>query len=426
MRVRLLLPRGGRRGGLGGLSPARPLRRAAVASVLLGAALIAGCSSGSGEPDSGRLAIGLSEQNAQLLAPPSGPPVGAPFAGRRAQLDALRPAYLRLLVRWATVQPSPEAPPDWARPDAGCIRALGPCAGFDGVAGQLRALAARQRGRSGPAPELMVSIYDPPAWAVGSPRGCENPELGARARSVVPAALPAYAALIRSLAAMARAERATIRWWSPWNEPNAGYFLAPQRERCDPSSATISPLAYADLVRTMRVALGSVPGDQRIVLGELSAAETPGPLLTPVGEFVGALPLDVVCSSDVWAAHQYVGDRPALGQLITALDARACPQHKRIWITETGVGGERPGAPRSQDASSLRAGCRAMDGLLRSFLRDPRIDVAFQYSFREDDLFPVGLITTALDRAYPVYDLWRAWGARATDDPPPPLPASCR
>ncbi|HVS28170.1 MAG TPA: hypothetical protein VHE14_01365, partial [Solirubrobacteraceae bacterium] len=84
-----------------------------------------------------------------------------------------------------------------------------------------------------------------------------------------------------------------------------------------------------------------------------------------------------------------------------------------------------PGGPRPTDGASLRAGCRAMDSALRRWYRDPRVDVAVQYTFRQDDQFPVGLAASALTRAYPTYDLWRAWGARAPQDPPPSLPGSC-
>ena len=47
--------------------------------------------------------------------------------------------------------------------------------------------------------------------------------------------------------------------------------------------------------------------------------------------------------------------------------------------------------------------------------------MAVQYTLREDDLFPTGLVTTDLGRAYPALAEWTAWGARASAaDPPPP------
>ena len=46
--------------------------------------------------------------------------------------------------------------------------------------------------------------------------------------------------------------------------------------------------------------------------------------------------------------------------------------------------------------------------------------LAVQYTLREDDTFPTGLVTTKLDRAYPALALWQAWGAREPGDPPSP------
>jgi hypothetical protein len=54
------------------------------------------------------------------------------------------------------------------------------------------------------------------------------------------------------------------------------------------------------------------------------------------------------------------------------------------------------------------------------------VDVAFQYTFREDTAYPVGLADPGLTRTYPAYDLWAAWGAREPADPAPAaLPPSC-
>jgi hypothetical protein len=41
------------------------------------------------------------------------------------------------------------------------------------------------------------------------------------------------------------------------------------------------------------------------------------------------------------------------------------------------------------------------------------VTVAVQYTFREDDRFPTGLVTTDLARARPALRVWQAWGARA-------------
>ena len=51
---------------------------------------------------------------------------------------------------------------------------------------------------------------------------------------------------------------------------------------------------------------------------------------------------------------------------------------------------------------------------------DPRVTVAFQYTVREDDKFPTGLVSTDLTTERPALKEWTAWGgSRAPADPPP-------
>jgi hypothetical protein len=123
-----------------------------------------------------------------------------------------------------------------------------------------------------------------------------------------------------------------------------------------------------------------------------------------------------VCAGTIWTYHVYVGDADTLAQLEAALDARGCPRRYRIWITETGV---KTGAPAGEPAA-----CRRVDALLRRWYADPRVDAAFQYTFREAPHFPVGLADPTLMRLYPTYYLWRAWGGTRRPDTPPP--AECR
>ena len=52
---------------------------------------------------------------------------------------------------------------------------------------------------------------------------------------------------------------------------------------------------------------------------------------------------------------------------------------------------------------------------------DPRVTIAFQYTVREDDKFPTGLVSTDLTTDRPALKEWTAWGGRrAPTDPPPP------
>jgi hypothetical protein len=64
---------------------------------------------------------------------------------------------------------------------------------------------------------------------------------------------------------------------------------------------------------------------------------------------------------------------------------------------------------------------------LEEWYDDPRVTAAFQYTFREDDTFRTGLVTTALDRAFPVLGEWEAWGGEKRPKPtdPPPSHANC-
>jgi hypothetical protein len=54
------------------------------------------------------------------------------------------------------------------------------------------------------------------------------------------------------------------------------------------------------------------------------------------------------------------------------------------------------------------------------------VGAIFQYSFREDPAYPVGLVSADLQHTYPAYRLWLAYAqARAAHAPPPPTSPSC-
>ena len=388
---------------------------------------VAGCGGDHHRPPPGRsLGIGITEANPALVWSardrPAEPP---PFAQRRDQLAAARPDYYRLQIDWAAVQPRPDSPPNWEVPQTGCERATPPCAPFAGVRDQLRAVRSAQRAQRG-GWRVVVNFLYTPVWAARAPGGCEPGRVDPTSRQIAPAALPAYRSMIRSLAALGRSEGVELRYWSAWNEPNYRGFASPQRDSCAPGAPSLAPGYYGELVRQLRAALAGVPGRHEVLLGELSDAAVSGPKATSTVDFVRGLPQDVVCSTDLWAQHVYVGDGDTLPAVEAALAARGCPHPHHVWITETGVGGPRPGGPRPTDPASLRAQCRGMDGLLRRWYKDQRVEAVFQYSFREDDLFPVGLVDPTLTRAYAPYELWRAWGGSLRPGAPPPaLPGVC-
>lgn len=340
-----------------------------------------------------RLAIGLSEQNANLLT--AGP---TELAAARGFLVALHPRFIRVLVDWSQLQPDPRRPPRLDAPQSGCARTVGPCATYDGLRAEFEAIRSQ-----GWIPVL--AIYGVPQWAARPASGCTRPGGSqSRSRPIASAALPAYKALIEALQALGRSVKLALPWWAPWNEPNHDYFISPQRAICDAHAPALGPALYASLVREMASMLA--PG-QSMVLGELASYVQPAPRASSIAEFVGALPRDVVCASAVWSLHDYApaGDE-ALRALESALDARGpCGARARIWITETGAP-----SPDARVADAAR-GCARIAAALNAWNADPRVDAAFQYEFREDPYFRTGLADERLTRLFPAYGVWQRWGA---------------
>jgi hypothetical protein len=379
------------------------------------------------------LAIGLTESNADLLAPPSSdvPSPPGPFAEWRALLSALHPAYLRLVVDWAKLQPSPNGPAQLNAAVDGCLRGIPPCGVYAGLRDELRAIAAQQRAQGGFEPVIVID--GAPDWAAAAPSGCERPRTPDLSRPIRPAAIGAYRALIASILAVGRAEGVALRWWSAWNEPNHPFFLSPQRAACATASPPLAPAIYSELARAMAQQLRADGGQHRMLMGELAGFTAALPRAASIAEFVAALPSDVLCLGSVWSVHAYARRGPAtaaagpVGELEDALNRRGgCAAKARLWVTETGAGAAHAGTPRPPGAADAQAGCRALDVALLRWYRDPRVDAAFQYTFREDNLFPVGLSDSGLSRLYPTYWLLRAWaGSRPVSAPPPALPAQC-
>jgi hypothetical protein len=376
------------------------------------------------------LALGITEPNPALLWSRKDHPDDGPFGPWRDKLAALRPALYRLSVDWAALQPSPDRPPDWTMPANGCVRDIGPCAPYAGIRDELRAVRSAQQAVGGF--QVVVVLYGVPAWAAQPAGGCERPGIQPRSRPITDAGLDAYRRLIRSLLELARSEHVALPWWSPWNEPNGPFFISPQRESCARDSRLRSPDVYARLARALKAELDAAPGDQRLVIGELAGFRGARRFGASIAQFVGALPDDVVCSAAVYAQHAYaqrgdrVDDPGPVGELERTLDRRPCARGKRIWVTETGVGGAHAGDSRSSSPAALKADCRALAATLDRWRRDPRVAAAIQYTFRDDPVFPVGLADASLTRAWPAYDVWLAQGQRGPAGTDPPLPPDCR
>jgi hypothetical protein len=354
------------------------------------------------------LALGITEPNPNLIADlDTG--AGPEWARWRTQLLRIRPVVYRIAVPWASSQPQPGATPVLDAPSGGCMRDKPPCGPFAGLRDQLRALA--DRGWQG-----MLVFTGTPPWAAELRRGCSRDSIPTAANAGA-SGVAAYGRFVAQVLALARAEGADVRYVSPWNEPNHPYFLAPQRAQCDAASRSLIARPYAALARAAQAELGA---GQELVLGETAGILEPTARATAVPELIRALPRDLVCSARVWSQHAYIGGTDPVAAVTRALDARRCARRHAIWITETGVGPAPGGLSLARGITSERQGCRLLHRRLVDWYDDPRVTLAVQYTFREDDLFPTGLVTTDLRQARPALREWQAWGARPAPDAPPP------
>ncbi|HZO35628.1 MAG TPA: hypothetical protein VFB41_02005 [Solirubrobacteraceae bacterium] len=382
---------------------------------MLASAVLAGCGGGdegastastattsapSAPAPSGRFAIGITEANPHLIAPGAQP---AAFAPWRDRLVALKPDYVRVLVDWARLQPERGRAPDFAQPADGCLRGGPPCAPYAGLRATLDAIARLKA-------EPVLVLYGTPPWAARRVAGCERP--GTTSYQRMPK-LAAYRSFVRSLLALTRSLKLEHVSWSAWNEPNTPGFLNPQRSGCGNDQAkAVSPGLYTKLVRTMATTLGDDPG-QRMLLGETAGVPEGRPKAVGAAEFARHLPDDLVCGAAAWAQHAHLV-RPRGGgkridkvpvaetaRLLTgverALDGHHCSKQVPVWITETGVGD----APH---------GCAIAGRQLDTWKRDRQVRAAFQYTLREDPVFPVGLADPQLTTLYPAYRAWRERG----------------
>jgi hypothetical protein len=259
--------------------------------------------------------------------------------------------------------------------------------------------------------------------------GCEPARASSFSRGPRPAAIASYRGLIRSLLALAAREGVALEWWSPWNEPDSSAFISPQRPACAEGSQLQSTARYSELARAMADQLREDGGVHHLLLGELNAFPTGSPDRASISQFVAALPTDVLCLGEVWSIHAYAtpGSPAApdpVQALERALDARgSCGRGAPIWVTEAGAGAPHPGSPRPHGAAAEKAGCVALGEQLLTWYRDRRVGAVFQYTFREDPAYPVGLLSAGLAHVYPTYWLWLAWTRLRAGGQPLPSPS---
>ena len=292
---------------------------------------------------------------------------------------------------------------------------------------QLAALASRQKQHKG-GWEVLVVITGTPDWAARPGVGCERPDTQPRSRAPKASAMADYRKLVEDVIALGGQVGVKLRYWSAWNEPNHPFFISPQRATCDASAPSLAVKRYAEITRNLKRALDDAPGDQQYVLGELAGLDASKSRSTSIQEFLRELPTPIVCGSTMISQHGYVsginpvdarhqGRRdPPLQEEARRVDDR---DRRRRAARRPGQADERR-RPSSAPAASSTSG-------LKQWYDDPRVTAAFQYTFREDDIFRTGLVTTALDRAFPVLREWQAWGGEARPKPtdPPPSHANC-
>jgi hypothetical protein len=338
----------------------------------------------------------------------------------------LKPLFFRLVIDWPSLQPDPASPANLDQPHDGCLRGVPPCASWGGVREQLRALASRQKEHKG-GWEVLVVIAGTPEWAAREASGCERAKTQPRSRPPRPEAMGAYRKLVTDVIAAGGKAGVDLRYWSAWNEPNHPAFISPQRNTCSRDAKSEAVVRYAELTSELKRALDDAPGDQQYVLGELAGLDERKAKSTPVREFISELPKEVVCGSTIISQHGYVGGVNPVRDAVEAANTHGCAKKHVVWITETGVGAPHRGAERRDTPAAHRRACRRLHRRLLKWYEDPLVTAAFQYTFREDDVFPTGLVSTSLAEAYPVVREWQAWGASARPKPeaPPPAEPQC-
>jgi hypothetical protein len=187
---------------------------------------------------------------------------------------------------------------------------------------------------------------------------------------------------------------------------------------------------YGELARAMSEELRAAGGGAHMVLGELQALTRDSPHTTSIARFVADLPEEVACLGSVWSVHAYAsygagaGGGEPVQALQSALESRGgCAAHALVWVTAAGAGAPHAGQRRPDGGAAEEQGCEALAEELAHWYSDARVGAVFQYTFREDPDFQVGLVSAALDHVYPAYGLWLEYSQRRRAGESPPVGA---
>lgn len=353
------------------------------------------------------LDLGMTESDPRLLDT-------RPKRFPATRLAALKPRYVRVLVDWNRVQPRRNLRPNWNAPGGGCPHRKPRCKSL-GLRSLLESIRARSQADGGW--QVVVVPYFTPRWAARPKVGCERRGTTAKARMP---RIAYYRRFLRRVQALGDELRLKLAYWTPWNEPNHPAFLNPQRQRCSTSSPALAPALYAQLARA---AAKELRAGQQLVIGELAGLTRSKATSSSVSEFTRALPSDVACGARAFAQHAYIGEPGRHGRAPLRVDPAAAVRNTTAIVDSVDSALRSHGCQLPlwiSEAGTFDHRCEAMAAALGAWARDPRVQAAFQFTFREATAFPVGLVSHSLRRTYGSYRAWRAFAGAAGEIPQRP------
>ena len=229
------------------------------------------------------------------------------------------------------------------------------------------------------------------------PSGCERDETAARSRAAARRPARRLRALRRRRARARRRGRARLRYWSPWNEPNHPYSLSPQRD----AVRARAPVARRRALRRAgeRDAAGARrragrPGDgarraRRPAESRPYTTGDPRVHRRRCRRSSSARRRSGRSTATSAASTRSTTSRRALVEVLLPADARDLDDRDR-----RRRGGHWAASARVR--AKQRGTCEQLHRRLVQWYQDKRVTAAFQYTLREDDVFPVGLVTTDL------------------------------
>lgn len=196
-----------------------------------------------------------------------------------------------------------------------------------------------------------------------------------------------------------------------WNEPNLGFFFAPQWRRVAGEWRPASPKLYGGLVKAVTPRLRRARPDALIIAGALGPTNTTNPPGTVgVADFIASLRRQKV---PIMAASQHLYPGAPPGRSGALPSDRGLPRIIRLWdrirpgvplyITETGY----TTAPSTYHGYHVDEQTQAtyLRGLVRNLSR-PRVPLIVWYQTQDHTLWTSGL-TTIDGRRKPAFDAFR-------------------